>query len=380
MKTSYSNTDNPELYAAALEGGLSTEEAEDLTRIDPPTNQTGDYEPSNIPAIAKYLERQPENIPIPAKNTEEYIELLLERPQEVVDEWSTGGYPFENNGTTIREKRDEYTIRTIYALQDSIDQSLIDKALQQITTQTDYRKETAETLSEGNLGLLLGQYIEPIEELIDDQEILNAAYDNISETSETSQIAAANKPAEQLPEHITDNIYLGGTEISSDRVRTRLRKMRGAGRCEDLEQGHREVLLSEQPTKNNSIITLNDEPVGSIKHTGQTSMLGLQDLTYQGRQVLQKGMTYRASHPVLKEMNSKRIEKQEPTHLEWENIFEPDEIDERQKEEYQDWEIIESEVLELRPLRFAGQEGDLTIEEFREEIETKRQQIQDEIK
>lgn len=373
--------ENPEIYDASLEGGISPQEARKLTELDSHTLENGVYDPSDIPALAGQLEKSynhRENAYIPVDDVQDYVAILLERPEEVISDWDTGGYPFENNGTSIREKRDEYTIRTVYAFQDAIDQQLIDKTLRTIVNRPDYRLETAETLDEGNLGLLLGQYMNQIKELTDNQTILEEAYGTVAETPEASVAAAANTPVNELPEEVLENINLGGKEISSDQITTRLRNMQGAGRCEDLENNHSEVLLDEEPTRNTSLISFENELVGSLKHTGDTSMLALQDMTYNGRHSLQKGMAYRVSHHMLGGMTSERIDTQKPSHHEWEEVFRPGRMDEKQ-EKYLDWELKEVDRLELRPLRFAGEKGDQTVQEFRDQIETMRKQLEEQL-
>ena len=373
---------NTKIYEATLEGGLRPEEAEQLTDLDPAILEKDGYEPSDIPALAGHIHKyqdNKENQLVPAEHIDEYINLLLERPQEVTSELKTETCPFENNITTIKEKRDEYILRTIYAFQDHLNQELIDETLCSLVNQQDYRKETARTLSEGNLGLLLGQYMEQIQELSNDQSIVDEAYSTVAQTPEASIATATNVQLNKLPDKVTENIYTGGAELGSDQITTRLRNMRGAGRCHELEERHEEVLLNEEPTRNNTLITLEDQLVGSLKHIGNTSMLALRDLTFNNKQVLQKGMTYRVSHPLIEDLDSERIERLKPTHLEWENVFQPDETSEENKIEYQDWEVKQVDRLELRPLRFAGQRGSYTIEEFRENIEEKRDNIEEQI-
>ena len=58
--------------------------------------------------------------------------------------------------------------------------------------------------------------------------------------------------------------------------------MRGAGKCNDLERRHEKVLFGEEigklenkSSRNNSLIKLGDELVGSLKYEGSRSMLAL---------------------------------------------------------------------------------------------------------
>jgi hypothetical protein len=370
--------ENQGVYEASIEGGLPPEEAEQLAELDPSVLETGDYEPSDIPALAGHLSGYQSRIDdtAPEENIEEYVNLLLEDPDEVISDWDIGDYPFENIATNTREKRDEYTIRTVYAFEDSIDQSVIDETLRTVVNREDYRHETAASSADGNLGILLGQYIGQIEKIAEDEEIMQEAYSTVADTPEASATAAANAPLNQLPEDVLENIHVGGKEVGSDQITTRLRKMQGAGKCGDLESRHEEVLMGESPTRNTSLVSFEGQIVGSLKYDGSTSMLALQDLKSNGRQVLQKGMTYRVSHPMLQEMASDRADRQKPSHQEWEELFQPERMDEEQ-EEYQDWEVKEVDRLELRPLRFAGEQGDHTVDGFRERIETRREDLEE---
>lgn len=370
---------SPEVFEVSTEGGISPDEADELADLDPSVLENGNYDPEDIPALAAYIHTNKtyENAASqPAEDVEEYVQVLLEDPDEVVPEWDIGDYPFENNSTIRREKRDEYTIRTLYAFEDLLDQELIDEALRTIAEKPDYRKETAPNSADGNLGILLGQYISQIKELTYDEDIIQEVYSTITQTSGASATAAANMPVNEFPEEILENIYPGGQETETDQITTRLRNMQGAGKCGDLETRHEKVLLSENPTRNTSLITINDELVGSLKHEGSTSMLALQDLTSDGKQVLQKGMTYKVSHPMLDQMKSQKMERQKPSHEEWEEVFQTDRMEEEQ-EEYSDWQVKEVDRLELRPLRFAGEKGDKTVEEFRQQIEEQRQELEE---
>jgi hypothetical protein len=142
--------------------------------------------------------------------------------------------------------------------------------------------------------------------------------------------------------------------------------MHGAGKCNDLERRHEKALFGEEisklgnkPTKNNSLIKLGDELVGSLKYEGSKSMLALQDVTSNGRQILQKGMTYRVSHPSIKEMQTDRIDEDQ--------------------ESYSNWEIVEPELLEVRPLRFARSPENGSIYGFRYRIGQQRQILEKEL-
>jgi|GEM_PF-6554487 hypothetical protein len=142
--------------------------------------------------------------------------------------------------------------------------------------------------------------------------------------------------------------------------------MQGAGKCADLEERHERVLFGEEirelgnkPTRNNSLIKLGDELIGSLKYEGSKSMLALQDVTNNGRQVLQKGMTYRVSHPTIEEMQTDRINDDQ--------------------EAYSDWEISEPEVLDVRPLRFARNPDNQSIHGFRSRIENQRKNLEQQL-
>jgi len=228
------------------------------------------------------------------------------------------------------------------------------------------------------LSLVLGQYIREIDELVEDENIVTEAYNTISETSGSSAMAAANTHVTELPEAVQENIFTGGKEFPGDQITTRLRKMQGAGKCRKLEKRHEKALLGDKPTKNNTLIAIEDQLVGSLKHEGNISMLALKDITSDGKQLLQKGMTYRVSHPMLDKTTSERINEQKPGVQEWQEVISDRRMDEEQ-EAYQNWEVIQPERLEIRPLRFAGQTGNYTVEGYRQDIETRREEIMEEL-
>jgi hypothetical protein len=349
------------VYDSFIRGGMRPQEAEELSDLDESTLGEGEYSPYDIPALGAEISGYSEtNHSLPAEDIDEYVDKLLQSPGEIVPEWSPGNgdYPFENLATTIREKRDEYTLRTVYAFEDMLEQ---DKAVGTVVKGEDYRHETASNSADGHLGLLLGQYISEINEIVEEESILSEAYRVIDETNEASAVAAANHPVELLPYSIQQNVF-GGENISLDRINTRLRNMHGAGKCNDLERRHEKALFGEEisklgnkPTKNNSLIKLGDELIGSLKYEGSKSMLALQDVTSNGRQVLQKGMTYRVSHPSIKEMHTDRINEDQ--------------------EDYSNWEIAEPEVLEVRPLRFARAPENGSIYGFRDKIDRQVQTL-----
>lgn len=358
---------NQRVYDSSISGGLRPSEAEQLTNLDKSNLEEWDYAPCDIPAIgAEITEYGGADRSLPADSINEYVNRLLQSPGDVVQEWSQGGdIPFENLATTTREKRDEYTLRTAYAFENILEQNTIDKAVRTIVNRDDYRHETASTSADGHLGLLIGQYINEINEVVEDENIVSEAYRVIDETNESSAMAAANQTVGSLPYSIQQNVF-GIENISSERVNTRLRKMQGAGKCADLEQRHEKVLfvegiseLGNKPTRNNSLIKLGDELIGSLKYEGSKSMLALQDVTNDGKQVLQKGMTYRVSHPTIEEMQTDRINDDQ--------------------EAYSDWEISEPEVLDVRPLRFARNLDTQSIYEFRNRIDRQRQILEGEL-
>jgi hypothetical protein len=88
-------------------------------------------------------------------------------------------------------------------------------------------------------------------------------------------------------------------------------------------------------------------------------MLALQDVTSSGRQVLQKGMNYRVSHPSIKEIKIGRINEDQ--------------------DDYSNWEIAEPEVLEIRPLRFARTPENGSIHGFRDRIDRQRQELEQQL-
>ena len=353
-----------QLYKSSLCGGLTHAEAKEMTYLDESVREEGNVSPSDIPALGGEIARGSETPEyLQADDINEYVEQLLQNPSDIVTDWSFSGgsIPFENQVSTVKEKRDEYVLRTLYAWEDTLEQDTIDEALGTIVNREDYRHETASDSADGHLGLVLGQYISEIDDMVEEESIVAEAYSMIGETYEASAMAAANQPLEHLPDGVRQNVF-GGEDTSSDRINTRLRNMHGAGKCGDLERGHEKVLFGEeiskpgnQPTRNNSLITLGGELIGSLKYEGDTSMLALQDVTSNERQILQKGMAYRVSHPTIKEMDTERID---------DNI-----------ETYPDWEFREPEMLEIRPLRYGRTAENQSIQEFRHRIDKQVQKL-----
>ena len=355
MSANYENRNSNESH---LTGGLTPEEAEEMADFDTSKLEDGEYQPSDIPALGTYIQEyqnQEQHASLPADSLESYVSQLLERPGDVVPEWSSPPQTcFEDLDNCFREKRDEYVIRTVYSAQDSLDQESIDKALKEIIVdQSNYKPRG--TSDGGNLGLIIGQYLPEIQEMAQNDNILQEAYSTIAEETEASAAAAANVPVSQLLEAVQQNIFTGGSELSSDKAATRLRSMEGGGKCDGIEEGHDTSLLANYPTRNNTLITLEDEIVGSLKYEGDNSLVALKDVAYSGKQVLQKGMAYRVSHRMLGVLETERMNDQQ--------------------EEYADWEILPVERLELRPLRFAGG-FQFTPQQFRERIDEKMNEIE----
>jgi len=355
---------NSRVRDVSISGGLRPSEAEELYDLDASALESGEYQPQDIPVLGTYIDRNNrynsrEEDSLPAENAEAYVSQLLDDPGEFIPEWNHDTVPFENFSGSIKEKRDEYTLRTVYALQDSLDQETIDETVNALVDQRNYKHNSASTCSGGNLGLFLGQYINEIEELVEDDTIVDEAYSVISESSETQAAAVANRPAEELPSYVKNEIHIAGHEISSDDITTRLRGTLGAGKCNGIEDGHDKSLLADQPTRNNTLIALDNEIVASLKYDGDESIVALQDLTHDGRQVLQKGMAYRASHSMLEDIQPERMEEDQ--------------------NEYEEWDIARPERLELRPLRFVGESTQYSVEEIREQIDETRIEIEEEL-
>lgn len=357
-------SENPGVREISISGGLTPSEAENLTELEPSAFESNEYEPRDIPAVGAHIQRNDrystlEETSLPAEDAESYVNQLMEDPGEYVPEWTHEHISFDNFTGSILEKRDEYTLRTVYALHDSLEQEFIDETVKGLVDQPNYKHRTSPTCSGGNHGLFVGQYLPEIEELVEDETIVEDAYSAVAESSETQAAAAANVPVNQLPDHVKDEIYTGGDEISPDMITTRLRGTLGAGKCNGIEEGHDKSLLAQQPTRNNTLIALDGQLVASLKYDGDESIVGLKDVKHKGKQVLQKGMAYRVSHNVI-------------------NDIEPERMDE-EKGEYSEWSLANPDRLELRPLRFAGESTQYTVEGVREHIEKRRKELEEEL-
>lgn len=338
------------LYDATRTGGLGEKEALEYIGIDEATIETGEYDPADIPALgAAIADDAYDEALMPAEDLDSYLDQLLEEPGSIIEAWDVDvQVPFEHLQSGIRAKRDEYTIRTLAALEHDLDQDTIDTALDHLVSQDEYDPKS--TSDQGKLGLVLGTYIRTIDELASDDTIIDDAYDRIAESTEASAAAAANQPPTAAPKHVRNNVFHGGEDGPVESIDIRLRNMVGAGKCHKIEDGHDRALLGEEPTRNGTVVTIDDEPLGFVKYDGDTSMIGLKDVTSEdGRQVLQRGMAYRISYTMQNEIDSTRAE----TTI----------------EQYDDWERTEISRMELRPLRFVGASHAYSIREIRDQIE-----------
>lgn len=336
------------LYEATRAGGLGSDEALKYITIDEETIGSEEYAPADIPAVgAAIADDAYEDALMPAEDLDTYVQQLLENPGAIVTAWDLDEVKFEHLQSGIRAKRDEYTIRTLAALEDELDQDTIDTALGYLVDQDEYDPQS--TSDQGKLGLVLGTYIGTIDELASEDTIVEDAYETIGESHEASAAAAANHPVDAAPEAIQNNVFHGGEDGPASKIDTRLRNMVGAGKCHKIEEGHDRALLGDEPTRNGTVVTIDEEPLGFVKYDGDTSMIGLTDITADdGRQVLQRGMAYRISHAMLDEMDSTRSDMATQT--------------------YDDWETAEVERMELRPLRFVGSSHAYSIRETRDLI------------
>lgn len=340
------------VYESSIIGGLSPQEAQHSAELSSEMLEESEYDAEDIPALGAYIQQTEEtDYSLPATEIGEYFNLLIDNPGEIVSFWDLEHSKFEALSPTIRAKRDEYTIRTLYALREDLGQETIDDSLRTLVNQADYK--TNSNGDSGELERVIGQYISEIEQITQNEEIINQSYNQIGQTPQASATAAANIKAENLPNQVQNQIFVGGKEISENRINTRLRNMVGAGKCTDLEEKHEETLLAEEPSKENTLISIDNMLIGSLKHNGDESMIGLRDLQYEGRQVLQKGMAYRISHTSKEEI-------------------------EEGLETFGEWKISEPDSIDVRPLRFAGSyHVDFDqFENFRSRIDKKREKLE----
>lgn len=163
-------------------------------------------------------------------------------------------------------------------------------------------------------------------------------------------LAATPLPAlaEQLPREdaraLEEEIDAAWEEaVAIDGIRPRLRGMANAGSCGNLEPRHWETFLADEPSKETILIRMEDTLVGSLKLVGSRSMLALRDVRSGERYTLQKGYTYKIPQRI------------------WKNRGEA--------EEHRGWYVLDVEDLQVSPLRRAGKQGDYTVEQFRERVD-----------
>lgn len=138
--------------------------------------------------------------------------------------------------------------------------------------------------------------------------------------------------------------------VELDGVHPRLRGIQRAGSCGNLEPTHWGTLLADEPTKGTVLIRLEDTLVGSLKLEGARSMLALRDVKSGERYTLQRGYTYQTTHTI------------------WEGRGEA--------EEHDGWYVLDVDALPVNPIRRAGKKGDYSVEQFRERIDERREQLE----
>lgn len=326
---------------AGLSGGLTEVEAEQLAtpQLDYGGMLIDEANPRRYTAVTVYLDDWDWDQEIASgadiKDAYSFIDYLdgVISAEKGMAERVLG--TINDNG----EKEQEYFLRTLYTLSESVDQELIDESVRSRALQ-----------EERDVAVPLAQYIDQVLEIVEDEEVVEEVYSTISEYEMASSIASMKVPVDELPDSVQDTYTedLPAVEIPDSAIVPRLRNMRGAGQCKLMDWGHKEgLLLGESadqypgvseidhtpgdgynPEKDSMLVMMDDQLVGSIKQVGDESMLGLQNVTSEGKLLVEKGRGYRISYNVFNELENTEV------------------VD--------GWRIVDLDRLEIKPIRLIG--------------------------
>lgn len=334
-----------EAKEAAISGGLTAMEARNQAQIDYPPEEPISIEEvpiHELPALGAALEkeyRDTESATPEINSADEYVDYICSN----IGNFFT---PIERvTESASHEKEAEYAFRTLYTLSEDVKPETISTSLEDLLDNSC----AADVVS--------AQYLDKVNEIVD-EDLIQRVYDEISGNPTAEILALANAPTDDLPETFRsqEHHYSSEYKLEDRNIVTRLRSMKGAGECDLLEPGHKDTVLEksdENPEqfKQNTLIALDSEIVGSVKHVGNTSMLALRDVENNGRFVMKKGWTYRI--PARLSNNLKNTP------------------------EVEEWSILETDRLEVRPMRPAGEKGeDFSEAEFRELIDERMEEFQ----
>jgi len=201
---------------------------------------------------------------------------------------------------------------------------------------------------------IFSQYLSVIQDLVSEgSEILDSIYSEF--TNDSSKVrATASTPVERLPPDLNSVPNRVKEEaVQIDDIFPRLRGIKGARDCERLESRHYNTLIAEEPTKDIFLLRVDGQLVGSWKEEGQNSILALRDVENNGRYPLRKGWTYKSTWNL------------------WKQRYEAEEKD--------SWKVLDVDELPVDPLRPAGEKGGKTEEWWRQKIDEKVQQLEEEV-
>lgn len=323
------------LKRSALAGGLTESEAQDYASTDlsvPEELEEDGRKYEELPIAVGYLEENNWEDPYNRDfdGAQDFADHLIER----IDD-----------RTITNAKQNEYIIRALYTLSGSLNQE-----------QTDELVYAALGEADDAAALAAGQYIGEIEEVAG-EEALDMAYSVIEGYGAAERLAAANLPIEDLPDSIEGREFedFDAREVGEDELVTRMRGMKTAGGCSQLEPGHVGTFLDRDSEyhRKNTLVTMEGEPVGSVKGVGNQSMMALQDIKSDGKILMEKGWAYEVSYRVLNQR-----ENTVPSIPE------------------QGWNTLEVDRLEVMPMRPAGARGDRSPEEFCREIDEMMAEIE----
>lgn len=341
-----------------MSGGLTADEARDEAKEYPEPHSpesVDSIDSGNLPAAAAYMHEQEwegDAVPGTIQDQDEFIECL---------DYSVERDSISQFIQRSDEKRNEYLIRTLYTLSEDLKTSTVDDSINAMLSE-----------SQRDAALPMAQYIDDISEIVGDQDIIQEVYDTVWDYEDARNIALAKVPAEDIPSCVYDVSHekVQGVELSEGSVIPRLRSMKGAGQCKQMEKGHKETLVLDEDldkypsvsetghetkdvnARNTTLIRVEDELVGALKDVGSRSMVGLQNVKQEGKIPIEKGRSYRVSYNVIDQQESSQI--------------------------VNGWRVLDLDRVEVRPMRRLGDNAstDESPAEFREMIDERMETLE----
>lgn len=361
-----SHAKNPEIFEDGYLSTFTDEELQDIRTAYKSSGLTDSEIQQNMNDAKSVLEtiEDPYNGADNINSVREYIDSLFDsenseytaddlRHLPVLMTYEDDIDPFDIGAKILGygskgEKPVEYLIRSKPVWEDNVSDKEADSIMKMVLN---YVSTAAG--SENSHYRISSQYLSLIQ---GKDNSFNRRINDLVDKEERNQArAAASTSLEELNENTRKEAYGRFDEAEEiEGIKPRLRGLRRALACPDLEKLHRKTFIdgSAQPTKNTILLSMDGDLIGSWKREGDNSILGLRDAKEDGRYTLRKGWAYESTYEL------------------WQNIEET--------EEQNGWDIVEINDLPVNPIRQAGLKGDSEAdpEWFREKIDEQVEEIE----